>query len=460
MGIFSFRDVETDALQKLVDTLSSVVDHLKHTSSCLKENGDKLTLPIISLVDILLLLLHSLKFIPSRTNSSVLLKLLTNLGYDVSLLRADKGHKVTVKENAITKNRNDIETMTLNQDAVNEEKNVEQDSKTGDLDSITGDKLNDKDDAEIVEQEGSKEIDADEAKLEIGAKSSNDAIEENSGASLEVVRTYVRKIVSIITQYKPEKDSDSGEYAQTAGLVSVISWCLQQLHNIDNVMVIRSFIEWLNDHCERDRLITLVIASESDLGKDILERLLNMYPKVDSLIATVGDTSDKKTTEESLRQLNTILEQVAGLKAKCELGQLDGTTLEEKSLFLQRCIMQADVRKDGTTVSGTVISGTAATDSKIRVTSDKSNADKTLKSEDQESSSDERSEIIEYQDFKVTPEMKRYFKDKRASAQSKSVGGSKKSSKRSNDIALDTSHSVKKKRKQSVDRGINKKEKQ
>ena len=347
---------------------------------------------------------------------------------------------------------------------MNEEKNVEQDSKTGDLDSITGDKLNDKDDAEIVEEEGSqanKVIAADEDKLEIGAKSSNEEMEENSGASLEVVRTYVRKIVSVITYFKPEAVSDCGECAQTAGIVSVISWCLQQLDKTEDITVFREFIGWLNDQCERDKLITQVIAFEFDLGKDILERLLNVYPKVDSLIVTGGDDSDKKTREELLRQLNMILEQVAGLKAKCEARQLDGDTIEEKSLFLRRCIMQADVRKGGTTMNGTTVSGTTTTTGcKTRVTPDKSDADKTLKSENQESSSDERSEIIDYQDFKVTPEMKRYFKDKRASAQSKSVGDKKKSSKRSNDIALDTSHSVKKKRKQSVDRGKNKKGKQ
>ena len=459
MGNFSFRDVETDALQKLVDTISSVVDHLKHTSSCLKENGDKLTLPIISLVDILLLLLHSLKFIPSQTNSSVLLKLLTNLGYDVSLLRADKGHKVTVKDNALTKSRDDIETMTTEPDSVNEEKHVEQDSKTGD-------KLSDKDEAEAVEHDesqGNKEaIDADEGKLQVekDAKSTKETEEEKPEGCLQTDGTYVRKIVSVITHCKPEAVSDSGKYAQTAGIVSVISWCLQQLQNIDDVMVIRSFIEWLNDHCEKDRLITQVIASESDLGKDILERLLNMYPKVDSLIVTGGDESNKKTREELLRQLNTILEQVAGLKTKCEPGQLDGDTIEEKSLLLRKCIMQPDITKSGTTMNGTTVSGTTTTDSISRVTSDKSDADKTLKSDEQESSSDERSEIIEYQDFKVTPEMKRYFKDQRVTAQSKSIGGSRKSSKRSNDISLDTSHSVKKKQKQSVDRGINKKGKQ
>ena len=418
--VFPFRDVETDFLQKLIDTFSSVVDHLQFTSTCLEENKNKLILPAISLTDILLLLLHCLKFIPSQTSATVVMKLLTKLGYDSSLLTADKGHNL--KENKLRKNRNDTTTTTTEQDAGTEERNISHNSKTVDTAEVELEERN-------ASQE-SKAVDTDEAKLDKDAKSPEEENEDKSEACLQVVRKYVRKLMSIITSYKPEA-CDSGKHS--AGILAVISWCLQQLDNLDDVTVINSFINWLKSVCERDSLdlVTKVIASKSDVAKDILERLLSMYPKVDSLTVTLGEQDEPQTKEELLVQLNTVLEQVAAVRTEyIKPKQLSNALTEEKSLALRKFFLHLDV-KQGRTLGA---------DGGTRVTLDKPVANPTQESEEEEIGSDDQSEIIEYQDFKVTPEIRRYFKNRKTNAQSKTAAASLKSPlKRNNDKELERS---------------------
>ena len=411
--MFPFRDVETDILQKFIDTFSSVINHLQLTSTCLEENTDKLVLPTVSLINILLLLLHSLKFIPSQVSSTVFLTLVTKLGYDNSLLTPDKGHNS--RENILGKNRKAIPAATSEQiDAVESEDRI-----------ITG--------QESKNMETEQKTDTGDSVLE-----GND--EQETKACLQVVRNYVRKLMTIIASYRPETHADSEEH--TAGVVTVISWCLQQLDNIDDVNTIGSFIKWLNLCCTRDSAAIKVIASDTNVSRDIFERLLGVYPKVDSLTVTAGDHDNKQT--ELQGQLNTVLKQVAAVRMRFNHEKLPCVTAEEQSLILRKFFLTQHSEDGGTRVAE---GGTRVAEGGRRVAVVNTSKDKTEESAKDDSSSDERSEIIEYQEFKVAPEIKAYFKDKMTDTDSKTVSSSDKSPKKRNkDKRLGRSDSERKKR--------------
>ena len=438
--MFPFRDVEADILQKLTDTFSSVVNHLQLTSTCLEENTDKLVLPTVSLINILLLLLHSLKFIPSQVSSTVFLKLVTKLGYDGSLLTPDKGHNS--RENTLRRNRKAIPAASSEQiDAVeSEDRIISQDSKN---------------------METEQKTDTGDSVLE-----GND--EQETKACLQVVKNYVRKLMTIIASNRPETHADSEEH--TAGVVTVISWCLQQLDNIDYVNTIGSFIKWLNLCCTRNSATVKVIASDTNVSQDIFETLLGVYPKVDSLTVTAGDHDNKQT--ELQGQLNTVLEQVAAVRTRFNHEKLPCARAEEQSLILRKFFLTQHSEDGGTRVAeggtrvaeggrrvaeggtrvaegGTRVAegGTRVADGGRRVAVVNTSKDKTEESAKDDSSSDERSEIIEYQEFKVAPEIKAYFKDKMTDTDSKTVSSSDKSPKKRNkDKRLGRSDSERKKR--------------
>ena len=283
--LFCFRDVEVSTVQTSIDTLLSVIDHFKLTSAYLQESNDKLVLPTVSLVDVLLLLFYSATFVPSHTSSKTFMKIITGLGYDGSLLTQAKGAH-SKGDNTYKKKRVVTPDISAEMEDENEGKPDDQDNET-----------------EVVVKMARQIGDGSDPATEETIKSAVDS-------KLEVAKAYSSKLISIITACMPENDI-SREHC--AGLVAVISWCLEQLKHVDDMNLLSAITKWIKLSVEVSELLIQVIAAESDISRDVLDRLLDVYTIANNLKVT-NSLEDPQSYESIVKDLNVILGKVAAAR--------------------------------------------------------------------------------------------------------------------------------------------------
>lgn len=264
-----------------------MLDHLKLTSSLLEENNVKCIIPTVHLIDLLLLLLHGGKLIPSQTYSSMFLKVIEDFGYDEDLLTPDKGDNAKVVKSGKNKNVNSVAAQVHTEEEVAEEAEYQDGDEKGVVD--IGDKIEKVGDLTLVDNK-----------------------ENEAESSPQIVQKNVGEIIKIVTSYRIKLQSNSER--ELAAVLAVISWCLKQLDHVDDIKIIGSLIRWLNTYSERNHLLINAIASSDAVSKDIFERLLNVYAKANSMIQIDSDSSAQLTQENLLIELNAVLVKVAALR--------------------------------------------------------------------------------------------------------------------------------------------------
>ena len=263
----------------------SVIDHLQFTLTCLEEDHEKLILSTISSVDILLLLLYSEKIITTQNSSKIIMKILTEMGYDGSVLMPSKG--VNLKGGNSSRKKNTPHDSSLIQSKPEKMQiNVNQDA----------------------DKEADQRVPSNEEEKELGVK----GIEQKD----EIVSSYTAKLIKIITASKHKLDDNA------AHILAIMSWCLEQSKHIGDTKVLNALIKWICSYTDISNLVVHTIASKSAISKDILERLLNLYVFVSDMRVKGGD-SDYQVHDSILKDLNAVLEKVAAAKLKIPEENLD-----------------------------------------------------------------------------------------------------------------------------------------
>ena len=275
--------MEELTIKTFIDAVLSLMEHRQLTVAGLEEAKEPLILSELSVLDILLLLIHSETILPSQKSSRILLNILTGMGYNESILIKGKGatlrrtFKKVVEENSASETENwktrksKIETQNDGDDITNRTvvTNLEE--------------------REIVK----------ESKIAINQDTEKDSTKKGC----------LRNLIKIITSHRNKPDDNP------AHIIAIVSWCLEQSGHIEDINILGALTAWIYSCTEVNELIIQTVASSIDVSSDIIGRLLNLYIIV-SEMKTTGAADDCIVPGDVIKDVNAVLEKVAIAKLK------------------------------------------------------------------------------------------------------------------------------------------------
>ena len=276
--------MEELTVKTFIDTVLSLMEHRHLTVAGLEEAKEPVILSELSVLDILLLLIHSETVIPSQKSSRILLDILTGMGYDESILVKGKGATL----------RRTFKKKVEEENSMSETEHW----KMGKTKNETQNDGNDRTNRTVETNLEVNEIDK-EGKIAINQDTEKDSTKKSC----------LRNLVKIITAHRNKQDDNP------AHIIAIISWCLEQSGHIEDINILGALTAWIYSCTEVNELVIQTVASSIDVSSDIIGRLLNLYIIVSEMKVT-GAADDCIVPEDVIKDVNAVLEKVAITKLK------------------------------------------------------------------------------------------------------------------------------------------------
>ena len=276
--------MEELTIKTFIDTVLSLMEHRQLTVAGLEEAKEPLILSELSVLDILLLLIHSETVIPSQKSSRILLDILTGMGYDESILVKGKGATL----------RRTLKKRVVEENSASETENWKIGKSKNETQNDGDDRINHTVETNLEDNKRVKE-----GKIAINKDREKDLTKKSC----------LRNLVKIITSHRNKPDDNP------AHIIAIISWCLEQSGHIEDIKILGALTAWIYSCTEVNELIIQTVASSIDVSSDIIGRLLNLYIIVSEMKVT-GAADDCRVHEDVIKDVNAVLEKVAIVKLK------------------------------------------------------------------------------------------------------------------------------------------------